>query len=62
MPYEAANEIANVEIPVDTYKELIELRVRRKMLEEYVNGEKYSLDKNQIRAIMKLKSPEEENV
>lgn len=62
MPYEATNEIANVEIPVDTYKELIELRVRRKMLEEYVNGEKYSLDKNQIRAIMKLKSPEEENV
>ena len=62
MPYEVANEIAKVEIPVDTYKELIELRVRRKMLEEYVNGEKYSLDKNQIRAIMKLKSPEEENV
>ena len=51
-----------VEIPADTYKELIELRVRRKMLEEYVNGEKYSLDKNQIRTIMKLKSPEEENV
>lgn len=62
MPYEAINEIAKVEIPVDTYKELIELRVRRKMLEEYVNGEKYSLDKKQIRAIMELKSPEEEDV
>ena len=62
MPCEAVNEIAKVEIPVDTYKELIELRVRRKMLEEYVNGEKYSLDKNQIRAIMELKSPEEEDV
>ena len=59
---EIKNEIKAVEITVDTYKELIELRVRVKMLEAYVNKEKFSLDKSQIRAIMDLKSPGNEDV
>lgn len=62
MPYESINEIAKVEIPVDTYKELVELRVRKKMLEDYLIEEKILLDEKKIRTIMDLKSPEKENV
>ena len=51
-----------VSLTPEEYKELVELRVRREVLEDYVNGEKYSLDRDKVRRIMKLADPVESNV
>ena len=51
-----------IPLALEEYKELIDLKVRREVLEDYVNGERYTLDKDVVRRIMKLSAPVEEDV
>ena len=51
-----------IEVTIAEYKHLIEMDVRAKVLEEYINGEKYSPDKSRVRSIMGFAEPEEEDV
>lgn len=51
-----------ISLTLEEYKDLIDLKVRREILEDYVNGERYSLDKDRVRRIMKLSAPVEEDV
>lgn len=55
-------ENSMISLTLEEYKELIDLKVRRDVLEDYVNGEKYSMDKDRVRRIMKLSAPVEEDV
>ena len=41
-----------IAVTMDEYKRLIEEGVRAKVLEDYIKTERYSLDKDRIRAIM----------
>ena len=41
-----------IAVTMDEYKRLIEVGVRAKVLEDYIKTERYSLDKDRIRAIM----------
>lgn len=50
-----------ITLSMEEYKELVELKVRREVLECYVNSERYSLDKDRVRGIMKLSDPVEED-
>ena len=45
-----------ITITMEEYKRYIELSVRRKVLVEYIEGEKYSLDKERIKSILGLVS------
>lgn len=51
-----------IAVTIAEYKRLIEIGVRAKVLEDYVNSEKYSLDKSRVRSIMGFANAEEEDV
>ena len=44
-----------ITIPMEEYKRYIELSVRMKVLVEYIEGEKYSLDKERIKSTLGIK-------
>lgn len=43
-----------IAVTMDEYKRLIEVGVRAKVLEDYIKTERYILDKDRIRAIMRF--------
>ena len=45
-----------ITITMEEYKRYIELSVRMKILVEYIEGEKYSLDKERIKSTLGLTS------
>lgn len=45
-----------ITITMEEYKRYIELSVRMKVLVEYIEGEKYSLDKERIKSTLGLTS------
>ena len=45
-----------ITITMEEYKRYIELSVRMKVLVEYLEGEKYSLEKERIKSILGLTS------
>lgn len=51
-----------IAVTIAEYKRLIEIGVREKVLEDYVNSEKYSLDKSRVRSIMGFAGAEEDDV
>ena len=52
----------NITLTTEEYKRLIETEVRVKVLIDYVNSEKYSLDKNRIHTIMGFPIQEDKDV
>ena len=51
-----------IAVTIAEYKRLIEIEVRAKVLEDYVNREVYSLDKSKVRSIMGFAEPVENDV
>lgn len=52
----------NITLTTEEYKRLLEAEVRVKVLIDYVDNEKYSLDKNRVRTIMGFPMKEDEDV
>lgn len=52
----------NITLTTEEYKRLLEAEVRAKVLLDYVDNEKYSLDKNRVRTIIGFPIKEDEDV